>query len=628
MAEQKNRFKAALAVGLTLALFVAAFALLASPAAVADTGPIKPLQQTERALTAQQQQAQRLALASPSVQRYAEGARAEVFTILPFRDPFVPAYDACSDGSCYQVDIFDFDQAATITAIVHVGGDQVLDTWLSPASHPLITPALYQRAVEIIQNDPDVVAALGYRPTVEQTRLMDADNAETACTAGRLCAGATFMTDSGAVWVLVDLHEERIEKLWWEEKPYDLRSNQIDPKPEVAPEDCGVTIHVARDGWNMDYRTTPTDGLEVTSITKNIGGVDRPVATRLKLMEWHARYPSGSGYRDYIGCGGGAGGGFPIYNYGNTQVRDLFDGAEDYVGFAVVQDFRMSNWTAACNYRYEQHFEFYTDGRYRVKSGAYGRGCGNSQLTEATYRPVVRMDVAVLGDANDTFALWNGSQWVDQAVEGWWLQSAPYTAEGYRYRIMDQSGFGYYMEPGQGQFNDYGTGDNAYTYLTLQRASEGDGDTGALPNTGCCNTDHQQGPHSWVNGENVLNQNIVLWYVPASQTITTWMVNNGYGTRQYCWTDNATTTWPCFSGPMFTPNTAEACSPLDFDCTLTIDSSDIAAVASRWSCVDGGPGACYEARFDLDGDGHIDIIDVMRSASHWGCNLGDACYRP
>ena len=78
MAEQKNRFKAALAVGLTLALFVAAFALLASPAAVADTGPIKPLQQTERALTAQQQQAQRLALASPSVQRYAEGARAEV----------------------------------------------------------------------------------------------------------------------------------------------------------------------------------------------------------------------------------------------------------------------------------------------------------------------------------------------------------------------------------------------------------------------------------------------------------------------------------------------------------------------------------------------------------------------
>ncbi len=112
-------------------------------------------------LSPQQQQAQRLALASAPVQRYAEGARAEVFTILPFRDPFVPAYDVCSDGSCYQVDIFDFDQAATVTAIVHVAGDQVLDAWLTPASHPLITPALYQRAVEIIQNDPDVRGRAG-----------------------------------------------------------------------------------------------------------------------------------------------------------------------------------------------------------------------------------------------------------------------------------------------------------------------------------------------------------------------------------------------------------------------------------------------------------------------------------
>ena len=74
------------------------------------------------------------------------------------------------------------------------------------------------------------------------------------------------------------------------------------------------------------------------------------------------------------------------------------------------------------------------------------------------------MDVAVNGDNNDTFALWDGAQWVDQATEGWWLQSGPYTAEGYRYRITDQSGAGYYVEPGQGQFDDLGTGDNAYMY--------------------------------------------------------------------------------------------------------------------------------------------------------------------
>lgn len=631
MAEQNNQFKAALAVGLVLALLIALFGLLASPPVAAESGPIQPLARAAgQTLTWQQQRAQALALDSAPVQRYVEGARAEVFAILPFRDPFVPAYDTCRDGSCYQVDIFDFEQAATVTAIVHVAGDQVLDAWLVPGSHPLIPPALYQRAVEIVQNDPDVQAALGYRPTPEQTRLMDGDDPETVCTNGRLCAGATFMTDSGAVWVLVDLHEERVERLWWEDKPYDMVSNQIDPKPERAPEDCGVTLSVNRNGWKLNYRTTPSDGLEVTDITFDMGGIDQQVATRLKLVEWHARYPSGGGYRDYIGCTSG-GGGFPIYPFGNTQIRDLYDETNQVIGFVVVQDFRMSNWTASCNYRYDQHFEFYTDGRYRVKTGAYGRGCGNSQLSEATYRPVMRLDVAVLGDANDTFSIWNGSQWNNQAVEGWWLQSGPYTAEGYRYRVLDQSGFGYYIAPGQGQFDDYGTGDNAYIYLTLHRASEGDGDLGALPNTGCCYTDHRQGPHTWVDGENVLNQNIVLWYVPASETITTWAVNNGYGERQYCWTDGNQTnhqSWPCFAGPMFVPNTPEVCSPLDFNCSLTIDSNDIATLASYWGCTAGDDGSCYDPQFDLNGDQTIDVIDVLLVARRWGCFLGQMCYSP
>jgi hypothetical protein len=627
MTLRKKQFQAALAIGLAVALLLVAAMLLAGPPAAAQSGPIQPLEQTERPLSAQQQRAQQLALASVPVQRYVQGARAEVFAILPFRAPFAPAYEACSDGSCYQVDVFDFEQQATVTAIVHLGSDKVLDAWLIPATHPLIPPALYQRAVEIIQNDPDVQAALGYRPTAAQTRLMDPSNDGALCSAGRLCAGATFVTDSGAVWVIVDLHEERLERLWWEEKPYDVRSNQINPVPEEAPEDCNTTIHLARDGWNLDYRTTGSDGLELTNVTRNLGGVDRPVATRLKLMEWHARYPAGNGYVDYTGCGGGAGGGFPIYNYGSTQVRDLYDQADQYIGFAVVQDFQMSNWPNDCNYRYEQHFEFYSDGRFRVKAGSYGRGCGNNQLSEATYRPVMRMDLAVFNDAGNTFSTWDGSQWAVRNSEGWWLQGAPYTAEGYLYKIMDEnSGFGYYMEPGQGQFNDFGMGDNAYTYLTLQRASEGDGDTGAM--AGCCNTDHQQGPHNFVNGENVRNKNLVLWYVPASATVTTWMVNNGYAPRQYCWTDSTSLYWPCYAGPMFTPNTAEACSPLDFDCSFNIDSGDLTAITSHWNCIAGAPDSCYDARFDLDSDQDVDIGDVLSGASHWGCVLGDACYRP
>lgn len=130
---------------------------------------------------------------------------------------------------------------------------------------------------------------------------------------------------------------------------------------------------------------------------------------------------------------------------------------------------------------------------------------------------------------------------------------APYTAEGYRYRVTDQSGVGYYIEPGQGQFGDGGTGDNAYMYLTQHHASEGDSDMPLLPNTGCCNNNYMQGPQSYIDGESTTDQNIVLWYVPQSETITTWAVQNGYGDAQYCWTDNTSNYWPCFSGPMFVP---------------------------------------------------------------------------
>ncbi len=282
----------------------------------------------------------------------------------------------------------------------------------------------------------------------------------------------------------------------------------------------------------------------------------------------------------------------------------------------------MSNWTAACNYRYEQHFEFYTDGRYRVKTGAYGRGCGNNQLSEATYRPVVRMDLAVFDDAGNTFSTWDGSQWVIRNTEGWWLQSGPYTAEGYLYRIMDEnSGFGYYMEPGQGQFGDFGTGDNAYTYLTLHRASEGDADTGSAghllqhrPPAGAAHLRQrrkraQQEPRAVVRARQRNHH-----HLDGQQRLRRAAVLLDRQTHRL--------TWPCFSGPMFTPNTAEVCSPLDFDCTLTIDSSDIAAVASHWGCVEGEPSACYEARFDLDSDGDIDIIDVLMERQPLGLQSG------
>ena len=218
----------------------------------------------------------------------------------------------------------------------------------------------------------------------------------------------------------------------------------------------------------------------------------------------------------------------------------------DVVGFELVQDFRMPYWGDFCNYRYEQHDQFYNDGRFRIVGESYGRGCSYNGI----YRPVMLIHMGLGGAGRDSFAIWDGSAWQPQAVEGWWSQAAPYTAHGFKWRVTDQGGRGYYIEPGQGQFGDGGRGDYAFIYATRHHAAEGDTDLGAIGF--CCNDDYQQGPEQFLNGESIAGQDLVLWYVAQMQT----QVADG---SNYCWTvqtDPTVETYPCAAGPMFVPRLA------------------------------------------------------------------------
>ncbi len=521
-----------LVVVLLLATAVSLTFIVAPTQVARGKSAARPLTQTA---TPQQQIAQDTALTDSRVIAFTSGQRTEVFGVRELLGQITPQSQACATAVCFQVEIYNFDDNATVLAIVNTDTKEVLDVLHQPGVQPGINKRLADRAIEIARNDPQVITALGYRPQRVEVAPVPAGMPGTVCDGGHLCAAPTFSLGDRLLWAVVDLTTEQLVDIAWTEISPDNQNNST----PFVPQGCPTPGTVTRAGWQLSYETTGTDGLRVHTVT--FRGV--PVINNIKLVEWHAAYTS-SGFVDSTGCGGG-GGGFPIYPYGETEVLDLRDEQNNVIGFEVVQDFRMSNWGNSCNYRYDQHMQFFNDGRFRVVSGAYGKGCG----INATYRPVVRVDIAINGSEDNIFATWNGENWINNAVEFWQLQGGPYTPEGYRWAVSHPGGLGYFLEPGQGQFGDNGRGDFAYIYVTQHKPAEGDTDLGVIGS--CCNSDHQQGPHNYVNGESIDSQNIVIWYVPQ-------MVTDAAPGSYYCWTvsgEPRPETYPCFAGPMFVPFT-------------------------------------------------------------------------
>ena len=533
-------------LSLLLIVLTLALAQLFSPTpTVRGKSPAAPL---KSGMTEEQNLAQNLALSDARVQTYTFGRPSEVFGIANVGLHYPPGAEACADSDCRQVNIYNWDENAAVTAIVDLNNEEVLEVFHQPGAHPGINKRLVDLAIDLAINDPQVIEILGFQPRAEDIDMapVDGDAPGSACDGATLCVAPTFDLGDRILWVLIDLHREEVAALRWTTVNPEDSESLVKFPPESG---CPTPRTIDRDGWVLDYDVTGTDGLRAYDVSY----LNEAVATSIKLVEWHADYGS-SGFRDSTGCGGG-GGGFPIYPFGETQVLDLVDDDLNVVGFEVVQDFRMSSWGQSCNYRYEQHIQFFLDGRFRVVSGAYGKGCGLNAL----YRPVVRIDIAVDGDPEDSFALWTGRDgWVQQPVELW---RTPYagpdgphamSVEGYAWKVTDASGSGYYIEPGRGQFDDTERGDDPFIYVTRHYSSEGDSDLAVIG--ACCNDDHQQGPDQYVNGESIENTNIVLWYVPQMDTDP----EDG-GDGYYCWTlltgGVPGPTYPCFSGPMFVPLT-------------------------------------------------------------------------
>jgi len=487
--------------------------------------------------------------------------RNEVFGVYPARQSDMGAVKSPYNlSSCFRVEMYNYALNNTSIALVDVQQQKVLHSYYLGNSQPDISAYLRGLAVKIAVESPEVQQALGIKPE-EKDALMASTKTSlnrSRCERSRhLCVAPTFIKGDKALWAIVDLTDHRLVGLRWTNvgnsgpaAPMITERRLQDDK--ITSCYCEVEQKLNKNGWNMNYMLTSSDGLRISDVRFN----NKPVLRSAKLVDWHVSYSGtdGFGYSDAVGC--------PYFSQAAVvaweipTIAELKDDKNNIIGFVLEQAYRSEGWPTPCNYNYRQRFEFYNDGKFRVACASIGRGCGNM----GTYRPVFR--IAFAGEQNN-FYQWSNTDrtgleagWQQWKKEKWNEQNSlsSFTAEGYQYKISNGQA-GYYIEPGRGQFKDGGRGDFSFMYVTknIPGREEGESD---LPTIGpCCNNDYHQGPERFIepHPDDISNASLVVWYVAQ-------LKNDDRKGNEYCWAENVlengvwkTKVYPCFAGPLFVP---------------------------------------------------------------------------
>lgn len=475
----------------------------------------------------------------------------EIFNVYKARPQEVP--QGAAYGNVYRVEMYNFGLNLTTVALVDLTALKVLAVSELVQTQPDIPLHLKDIALHIAVNSPDVMGALGYQPGESEALMSNTKTAlnNTRCEQSlHLCVAPTFVQEEKALWAIVDLTELRLVGVRWtyvgdpgpEDKRISERNLRYDKIMECF---CNQVTSLKKEDWELNYVLTSSDGMRISEVTFR----GNPVISNAKIVDWHVSYSNtdGFGYSDAVGC--------PEFSQAavlavtEPRIVDIIENGSK-TGFALEQTFNSKQWPMPCQYNYLQRFEFYRDGRFRIAGASLGRGCGNN----GTYRPVTR--IALYGSQNTVYE-WGASGWNAWKKEQWKLQDSrtKYTPEGYQYRIVAADGKGYYLEPGQGQFNDGGRGDNAYLFATKLHPDLDEGESDLVSIGPCCNTDYRQGPEKFIEPgpEDIENQALVLWYVAQIK-------NDDTKGSEYCWAESylengiyKTRSFPCISGPMFVP---------------------------------------------------------------------------
>ncbi len=476
----------------------------------------------------------------------------EIFGVFPARPGDIRKGITALPGSLMRVEMYNYALNLTTIGLVNIFTHKMVSVDHYPDTQPDIPVNLVDLAINIAIHSPEVEKALGYKPSASMPIMASTKTAlnKTKCERSQhLCVAPTFIKGDRALWAIVDLTNNRLVGLRWTSTGKNTENLVVTERrlqnETVADCYCEKINSIDKQNWKMDYIITSSDGLMI----QNVSYKNQRILNNAKLVDWHVSYSGtdGFGYSDAVGC--------PIFSQAAVIATDppkiavLMEGNTE-VGFMLEQLFFSERWPGPCNYSYAQRYFFYNDGKFRVSCASIGRGCGNN----GTYRPVFR--IAFAGNQQSLYE-WNNSTWNLWKTEQWQLQSAftQYNSDGYQYKLQTSEKSGFYIEPGKGQFNDGGRGDQAFFYITKNHFDKDEGETDLVTIGPCCNTDYQQGPEKFMKpeAESIVGTDLVLWYVPQ-------MKNDDTPGSEYCWAEPyyengvyKIKMFPCFAGPMFIP---------------------------------------------------------------------------
>ena len=480
----------------------------------------------------------------------------------------------CKNITCYQATKYNFVTNTTTRAIVDVDNKKVLQIDRYRDKQPDISQRLKKIAQAIALYSPEVKEVLGGTPKLKDMSMANVRSSvnNSPCeNKNHLCVAPTFSyhDKEKALWAVIDLTDMKLAIAKWAglgktTTPSCIAERTLQNRL-IMQKYCQQNNHYESMGWKFDYRITGSDGLEII----NAYFKNKEVIKSAKIVDWHVayrglgdvdtstesivagrriEYVKGKnsdfyfGYNDAMGC--------PMFStsvvlsFNAPQIKDIVKNNKK-IGFYITQDFRNPKWPMACNYRYENRFEFYKDGSFRVVGVNKGRGCGDN----AVYRPVMRIDVF---NGDEEFYKYQNSSWQKWLVENrdFQYKAKEYYQDKYLYKIVSKKR-GYYIEPNRGQFKDNSRGDNATLFATLFKESEGAEDLLTLGS--CCKLDEDGVEQFMSQNETIDKKDIVLWYVPRIK-------NDSRKGDEYCWADTVIENgnlvikiYPCIVGAKFVP---------------------------------------------------------------------------